>query len=298
VSQDSSAEHPTGARPVADAPVDELLAAADELARRWALSLIAARPLSDMAGVPLDELAGEAPELCAQLARALSSDGELAQLLEPVRARGRQGAGRADSPWVWIARANDVASAVRDVELLRRVVWEATLGALRDASVGQVADLSDRLAFVCASLLVAVLSLRESGLGETAVSAPTAPGREHVLYSTPQDAPGGRRAVLIDELEDAVVVATRGVASMPPAEPEVQRSVDPTAGERASGGSLREPARQSKMPRARPWDTPLAPRAEAERVPSHDAPRPGDVPPQGAVVRVMRGPGASVEGRG
>ncbi|HXM86105.1 MAG TPA: hypothetical protein VN889_00580, partial [Solirubrobacteraceae bacterium] len=70
------------ARAVADAPVDALLANADELARRWLIALIAARPLEQIAELPLDALAAAAPELCEQLVRALASDAELERLLD------------------------------------------------------------------------------------------------------------------------------------------------------------------------------------------------------------------------
>jgi hypothetical protein len=296
VSEDPPAEHPAGARPVADAPVDALVARADELARRWAMSLISARALSEMASVPLDELARQAPELCAQLARALSSDGELAQLLEPAAASSRENSGRAGSSWAWLARASDAVSAVRDVESLRRVVWEAALRALRDPSAGQVADLSDRLAFVCASLLAAVLAHRESGLGQAAASSPAAPGRERILYSTPQSSSSGRRAVLIDERDEAVVGGTRGVAA-PAAEPAMQRSLPGDGGERSAPGPPRAPAVQPKTARARPWDTPLTGRAEAQRSSSFDAAPPSVPEATDAVVQITRGPPSPVERR-
>jgi hypothetical protein len=115
-------ERAGGARPVADAPVDALAARAEELARRWAIALVAARALSQMAGVPLAELAREAPALCAQLVRALGSDAELARLLEPPAAREAGGAVRVDALAAWIAPAGDVASAVHDAKALRGVV--------------------------------------------------------------------------------------------------------------------------------------------------------------------------------
>ena len=77
----SRIEHAPRARPVADAPVEALLARADDLARRWAIELILARPLAAMAEIPLEDLAREAPSLCAQVLRSLVSDAELQRLV-------------------------------------------------------------------------------------------------------------------------------------------------------------------------------------------------------------------------
>src|SRR5436190_9440438 len=49
------------ARPVADAPVDALVAAAEDVAKAWVLELVAGAPLSAAGELPLGELAREAP---------------------------------------------------------------------------------------------------------------------------------------------------------------------------------------------------------------------------------------------
>ena len=188
------ADRPGRARPVADAPVDELVGRADELARRWAVSLLAGRALAQMADVPLAQLAREAPQLCAQLSRALCSDAELAQLLESPGARERGGAERPAPPWAWIASGGDAGAAVHDVDALRSVVWAAVLGELRDASPSQVADLADRLAFVCACVLAAVLAQSSPLKPAPARSrrAPrTAPSRSSTAPRRACAAPGG-----------------------------------------------------------------------------------------------------------
>jgi hypothetical protein len=305
VSRDIPIERTGGARPVADAPVDALVARAEELARRWAISLVAARPLSQMTGVPLDELAREAPELCAQLVRALGSDAELARMLEPPASREPGGAGGVDALAAWIAPAGDVTSAVRDVEALRGVVWDATLGELSEPSARQVADLSDRLAFTCASLLGAVLARNApAGGGAGVAQAPGGPeraGREQVLYTSPQSSPSGRRAVLIDERGEARSVPARAGAAPPPTG---DRVAEPSfAGARAERQATSpEPAGTAPtqtVPRARPWDTPLNAGREAPGVGPPDEATQPTAASEGAdpVLRVTRGPGSRVDGR-
>jgi hypothetical protein len=309
VSRDIPIERAGGARPVADAPVDALVARAEELARRWAISLVASRPLSQMADVPLHELAREAPELCAQLVRALGSDAELARMLEPPASREGGGADRVDALAAWIAPARDATSAVRDVEALRGVVWDATLGELSEPAARQVADLSDRLAFICASLLGAVLARNApagagAGAGVGAAQAPGGPergGREQVRYTSSQSSPGGRRAVLIDERGEARPAPARAGAPAPPtgdrfAEPS---SAGARAERRATSPGPAGTAPAQTVPRARPWDTPLNAGREAPGVDPPDAIAQPAAESEGAdpVLRVTRGPGSRVDGR-
>jgi hypothetical protein len=135
------------ARPVADAPVDALVAQADELARRWALALIATRPLAEIAELPLGDLARSAPALCAALAHALASEEGLERL-----ARGERRAALA--PSLGTRRAGEL---VADVDTLRSILWDATLQQLGDPPVRLVADLADRLSYVCAIAVAATL---------------------------------------------------------------------------------------------------------------------------------------------
>src|ERR1700719_1815876 len=78
------------AAPVAGLPLESMLLRADELARRWAISLVLARPLDGLADVPLEDLAREAPALCAQCLRALESDEELDRLTGASSPSGRE----------------------------------------------------------------------------------------------------------------------------------------------------------------------------------------------------------------
>jgi GGDEF domain-containing protein len=146
------------ARPVADLPIEAVLAGAGELARRWAIALILDRPLESIGDVPLEQLAREAPGLCSQALRALQSDVELDRLtgggapdaredLAPVRRLPA------------ICGAGDAAAVAQAAESLRGVLWEALLDQLELPSAHQIADASDRLAYVCAAALAAALSV-------------------------------------------------------------------------------------------------------------------------------------------
>src|SRR5437879_12863844 len=110
------------AGPVAGLPLDAMVARAEELARRWAIALVLARPLDGLGGIPLEDLAREAPELCAQAVRALESDAELDRLTGSV-ATGREESAPARR-LLAISGARDAAALVRDVEALRGALWE------------------------------------------------------------------------------------------------------------------------------------------------------------------------------
>ena len=167
-------DRPSRARPVADAPVAALVAAAEDLAKGWLLELVAAGPLDAAAALPFAELAREGPALCAAVARGLRDDAELARLapggdLAPLAARA--GA---------LAGARDAASAVAAIDALRRVLWEAALTELPRAPGTLVADLADRLAATSATVVAATLSPRSPApapppTGEPATSPPGSP---------------------------------------------------------------------------------------------------------------------------
>ncbi|HEV2974303.1 MAG TPA: hypothetical protein VGX69_04825 [Solirubrobacteraceae bacterium] len=272
-----SIERVAHARAVADAPVEALLERSEELARRWVATLILASPLAEIAQIPLENLARSAPALCQALVRALASDESLERL-----ACG-------DSERVALAPLPDLASrhgmVVADLELLRSILWEATIAELREPSVRLVADLADRLSCVVATALATTLGARRDG-ASTAVASGVAPqgfGRARVLYGSPRDAPGGG-AALVDELaEEPRPLAVDDdsaetlVDARAPATPVAERGrgfgpAPAPAGAPSPGGG---PSRT--MPRARPWDTPLS---------------------DESTVRIRRGPGARVDERG
>jgi hypothetical protein len=220
------------ARAVADAPVEALLARAEELARRWVIAQLAARPLQEMADVPVDRLARDAPAFCEQLVRALASDAELERLLHGDAPSSREsslggGGGSGVDGGVLAATTSDASAIAASLEALRAVVWHQALAELRDPPVALVGDLADRLAFVCAAALAAALDANDS---EGVTSGPSAARAfspaPHASHGRSQLADGrggsgGRGgAVLVDELDD-------------------------------------EPAAAARRGRARPWDTPL-----------------------------------------
>jgi hypothetical protein len=198
------------APPVAEVPVDALLARADELAKRWAVALLFALPLERIGEIPLEDLASEAPSVCAQAIRALQSDEELERMAGPAATAGG-GEFTPAQKLGTLAGARDAGAVVEAVEALRGVLWEALLGELRlpspaapifaSSPARQVADLADRLARVCATALAA-------SLGEAPARsvrhrmAPAA--REQVVYGSDRALVGRRHAVLVDEREDGV----------------------------------------------------------------------------------------------
>ncbi len=265
-----STDRPVRARPVADAPVEELLARAEELARGWAVALILARPLAAMTELPLEDVARSAPALCEALVRALASD----ESLERLAATDAGAAPLASLR----ALAGDSAALVADVDALRAILWEATREELRDPPARVLADLADRLAHVCAAALAA--TLRTSA--EHAPATRYAHGPTRVPYRAEGDAAaraGG--AVLVDELgvEPRPLVADESSGEPAPSGHVADASGvpayepgPPPREVRATPGPGSESTRAA--PRARPWDTPLE---------------------DGPTMRVRRGPGVRVD---
>jgi hypothetical protein len=266
--------HPARARAVAELSLDEALARAEELARRWAVALVIERPLERIGEVPLRRLAREGPALCAQLVRAVGSDAELERLLGTAGGGGHEGPPPA-AKLGELAGARDPGEQVWAIEALRAILWEALLGELSRPALDRLqprllVDLADRLAHVCAGVLELALSRQ----GAAAARAPLPPEpRADAREELAGPAPGPTGAVLIDERDEAA--------------PEVWLP----AGEAAR-----------MQPGALPWDVP--PRAERGRA---AAPRAGGVdgaaapaqsgiaparPEQDAEVRIERRPGA------
>jgi hypothetical protein len=257
------------ARAVADAPIEPLLAACDELARRWLVALVAARPLEQIADLPLEALALQAPPLFRQVVHALGSDAELHLLLgEGERHHALEQAPPGGARHALALVALDPSTLAASIEALRSVLWRRALGELRDPPTALVADLGDRLAFVCASLLAVALdagSHTETAAARAAVRG----GAARAPYGRAA-APAGRGggAVLIDELE----AEPRPLADDRPAH-AARRTAD---GERPSA-----PASTAGRARARPWDTPLrddpsggkSVRPEAQAVPGENEPQ-------------------------
>jgi hypothetical protein len=130
------------------------------------------------------------------------------------------------------------------------VIGHQTLAELRDPSSALVAELADRLAFLCATLLATALAesvVAPSAAHTAATSAP------RVAYRRSEPSPGRDGAVLIDELEDDLRPLARSEPPAPAAlaqRPAQARVQPPPPG--AAPESSRRPPRG-----ARPWDMPL-----------------------------------------
>jgi hypothetical protein len=168
MADDSHSRQMQRPRPVAEVPLEPLLEMAPDIVRGWAIALIRTRPLEAIGGVPLQALAGEGVSLCEQLLRALCSESDFDKLLDGAP-RGREGATSHPRQALEIAGARDPGNVVETIESLRGVVWETIavqLGAAGAAGRSQttlLADLSDRLANVCAALSAGAIAGSSAG---------------------------------------------------------------------------------------------------------------------------------------
>ncbi len=194
--------HAPRPRAVAELPVDGPLARAADLARRWAVALILARPAQDIGEVPLEDLARRAPALCAQALSAVKSDAEL-ERLTGEGAPGAREEPAAARRLAEICGARDAVTVVESVEALRGVLWQALLDAVRDPSARLLGDLADRLAYVCSALLAAALDTTDTTAPPPAPSGPPAgagtqrPDERRLEHRSAS--PRAERAVIVDE---------------------------------------------------------------------------------------------------
>lgn len=192
---------PARARPVAEPALEALAARADELARRWAVALVLARPFDALGTLPLEDLARDAPLLCAQVLLAVQSDVELERLIGRAAPRSEEGSATA-MRLAAIAGARDPATLVEAVEELRGALWQALLDQLFEPSARHVAELCDRLSYVCATALAAVVEVLASARDErfddagTTAGSPRAAPRTRAGSSAP---PQPHAAVIVDE---------------------------------------------------------------------------------------------------
>jgi GGDEF domain-containing protein len=126
--------------------------------------------------VPAGELARGGPALCSGVLVALSSDAELERLVGGADGRAPLGAAAAR-----LTGARTAAGLAAGVEALRAATWRALRAELRDPVPELVADLADRLAYVCARVTEASLSTpladapgRSGPLAEALSSVPPA----------------------------------------------------------------------------------------------------------------------------
>lgn len=257
-----------------------MLARADELARRWAIALILARPLDGIGEVPLGELAREAPLLCAQALRAVQSDVELERLTGRGAPTGREDSAAARR-LAAICGARDPAAIVDAVEALRGVLWEALLGQLNEPPARLVGDIADRLSYVCAAVLAIGIETarppaRErggdaQGGGDVPAPATRVAAREPSLASAT-----GSEAVIVDERPPAS--AASSAHERPPSRVEPQRRPQAQPEPPSQSAPELEPRASRGQERPLSWDEspPVPPRATRARagLPPWDRPQP------------------------
>jgi hypothetical protein len=159
-------------RPLAEVAPEPWLERVPDIVRGWASALIRSRPLETIGEIPLQALASEGGSLCEQLLRALCGEAELDRLLDGSP-RGREGALSSHPRQAFeIAGAGGgPGSVVETVEALRGVVWETVTAQLGAGSGGGrseaslLADLSDRLASVCAALSACAVAVSPGPAG-------------------------------------------------------------------------------------------------------------------------------------
>ena len=170
------------ARPVADAPIDVLLARVEDIAKGWVLALVEQVPLHEAPGILTETLTRDGPRVCDAALRALADEGDLRRLSPGGALRAlvaRVGA---------MTGAAGPAAAIRAVDALHDVLWSALrgeLGGLPDP--GLVSDLAERLSLVCATVRDAVLEGAGGGGGGERTHAGT--GELTAVPAARQDAP-------------------------------------------------------------------------------------------------------------
>ncbi len=160
------------ARPVADAPIDALLARTEDLAKGWLLALLEQAPLDDAPAILAADLIRDGPRLCDAVLRAIADDTDLRRLepggaLTPLAAR--VGA---------LAGASTPESTARAVDALRAVLWIALRDELRGPDPDLVSELAERLTQVTELLRGAALRNGQYAAGETTATEPSPSGSE------------------------------------------------------------------------------------------------------------------------
>ena len=162
---DTGLPRPRPPRPVADVPVEALLARVEDLAKAWLLELLEQAPLEDAPEILGADMVRDGPRLCDAVVRALADD-EDRRRLEPGGALERL-ASRAGE----MAGAADAASSARAIEALRAVIWTAVRDEFVRPGPDQVDALAERLALVAELVRAAVLRR----FGGRAPEAPVGP---------------------------------------------------------------------------------------------------------------------------
>ena len=166
--------------------LDELAAQSSELAKRWALALIADAPPEEIAAVDLALIASEGPALVDRVLASAAQGEDLAAAAPPAGLAAVAGAGSAGE----LARA---------LEALRSVLWEAAVEASPRArsdtrAARRLLETGEALAAACSELLAAALDApapeRMEGEAAQELAQPARPAAR---------APAGAEVVIVDE---------------------------------------------------------------------------------------------------
>ncbi|MCW3065212.1 MAG: hypothetical protein JWN32_2384 [Solirubrobacterales bacterium] len=170
-----------------------LVTGAQSIAKGWLLALLEMAPLGQAEAVPVADFAAGAPALCAAVARALSSDHELARLepggdLVPLAVSAAR-----------LAGAVTPTESLAAVEALREVMWSAVRSELdHDPEPDLVADVAERLQRV--SAVVASAAVGAAAGERTTEDRPTG---EAPVAPAPDGEETEWRQALAEQLEAA-----------------------------------------------------------------------------------------------
>ncbi len=139
------------ARPVGDAPIDELLNRSEDLTKGWLLALLERAPLAEAPSILAADLTREGPRVCEALLHAISSDADQRRL-EPGGALEALAARVGD-----LAGASGPEGVSQSVDALQEVLWSALRAELFDPDPELISELAERLAQVTALLRAAAL---------------------------------------------------------------------------------------------------------------------------------------------
>jgi GGDEF domain-containing protein len=210
---------------VADAPIDALLVAAEDLAKGWLLALLEQSPLEAAPGILAADLARDGPRVCDAVVRALADDADLRRVeqggaLEPLVSRAAEFAG-----------AGDAEAASRAVDALHAVIWSGLRAELPGPDADQISELSERLTLVTGLVRAAVLR-RGAGSARAAGPGPAVPHED----PPPNDQARAERPVSLRVASSA----SAPVAGVPPTGEVlwVEAVKDEIAGALRSGSAL------------------------------------------------------------
>ena len=155
------------ARPVADAPVDVLLARTEDLTKGWLFALLERAPLDDAPRILAADLTQDGPRICAAMLRAIADETDHRRLepggaLEPLAARVGE-----------LAGAVGAAATSLAVDALHGVMWSALRAELREPDPDLISELAERLAQVTGLMRAAALAQVPAGQRPAAAPAPT-----------------------------------------------------------------------------------------------------------------------------